>query len=182
MTATVCFCHGRDSGPWGTKIRRLAKVAEQYGCRVVSPDDRDAPDPEQRVQRLVALAADLPDPLILVGSSMGGYVAAVASPALQPAGLFLLAPAVGLPGYRVAAPSALAPHIAVVHGWEDAVVPVAQVIEFARGHRAALHLVADGHLLQRDLDGLAGLFGEFLAVCLGRCRPVAPRRELIAAL
>ena len=30
MSATVCFCHGRESGPWGTKIRRLALVAEQF--------------------------------------------------------------------------------------------------------------------------------------------------------
>src|SRR5512137_987689 len=99
MSATVCFCHGRESGPWGTKIRRLARVAEQFGCRVVSPDDRDTWDPGERVRRLVRLAADLPRPLILVGSSMGGYVVAAAATELQPLGLFLLAPAVGLPGY-----------------------------------------------------------------------------------
>jgi pimeloyl-ACP methyl ester carboxylesterase len=182
MSATVCFLHGRESGPWGTKIRRLTRVAEQFGCRVVSPDDRDTQDPDERVRRLVSLATALPRPLILVGSSMGGYVAAAASSALQPVGLFLLAPAVGLPGYGAAAPLAQAPHIAVVHGWDDAIVPTAKVIEFARAHRATLHLLADGHLLQHDLDGVARLFADFLGVCLGYSRTEKPRCELVAAL
>ena len=111
MSATVCFCHGRESGPWGTKIRRLARVAEQFGCRVVSLDDRDTQDPDERVSRLLTTVADLPGPLILVGSSMGGYVAAVASAQLQPVGLFLMAPAVGLPGYESLRPGRLgSPH------------------------------------------------------------------------
>jgi pimeloyl-ACP methyl ester carboxylesterase len=182
MSATVCFLHGRESGPWGTKIRRLARVAEQLGCRVISPDDRDTQNPEERVRRLVSLGAALRRPLILVGSSMGGYVAVAASSALQPVGLFLLAPAVGLPGYGVAAPLALASHIVVVHGWDDAIVPTEQVVAFAQTHRATLHLLADGHLLQHDLDGIARLFADFLGVCLGFSRPAKPRRELVATL
>ena len=35
--------------------------------------------------------------LILVGSSMGGYVSTVASVSLKPAGLFLMAPAFYMP-------------------------------------------------------------------------------------
>mgnify|MGYP000583791061 CR=1 FL=1 len=38
---TVFFAHGRESGPWGIKIRAMAKVAETLGCRVVSRDDSD---------------------------------------------------------------------------------------------------------------------------------------------
>jgi pimeloyl-ACP methyl ester carboxylesterase len=182
MRATVCFCHGRESGPWGTKIRRLALIAERFGCRVISPDDRDTRDPEVRVQRLLTAAADLAPPLILVGSSMGGYVAAVASAQLHPAGLFLMAPAVGLPGYQLQAPPVLAGHVAIVHGWNDAVVPVANVVEFARLQSAALHLLDDGHVLQDRLDQLADLFTDFLADCLGLTGPIAPPRELVAAL
>ena len=79
MSVTVCFCHGRESGPWGTKIRRLALVAERFGARVLSVDDRDTQDADERVRRLVARRDELGSPLILVGSSMGGYVAAVAA-------------------------------------------------------------------------------------------------------
>jgi len=182
MSATVCFCHGRESGPWGTKIRRLARVAEQLGCRVVSPDDRATQNPDERVRRLVTLAGGLPKPLILAGSSMGGYVAAVAAGQLQPAGLFLLAPAVGLPGYAVPEPAPSITHLTIVHGWDDDVVPVDHVLRFARAERAALHLLPDGHLLQNQLDRIERLFADFLGVCLGRTTPPIPPRELVAAL
>lgn len=182
MSASVCFCHGRESGPWGTKIRRLAYVAEQFGCRVISPDDRDTQDPDERVHRLTTLAGNLPRPLILVGSSMGGYVAAVAAARLQPAGLFLLAPAVGLPGYAISEPAPFLAHVTIVHGWDDEVVPVENVLRFARSVRADLHLLPDGHVLQNELDRIERLFADFLGGCLGRIRPAVPPRELIAAL
>lgn len=180
MSATVCFCHGRESGPWGTKIRRLARVAEQAGCQVISPDDRDTQDPDERVRRLVSLAAPLAAPLILVGSSMGGYVAAVAAGQLRPTGLFLLAPAIGLPGYAVTDPSPSTAHMVVVHGWEDDVVPLANVQQFAAAHRAVLHILPDGHVLQGELDRIERLFADFLGICLGRISSCAPARELVA--
>lgn len=182
MSATVCFCHGRESGPWGTKIRRLALVAEQFGCRVVSPDDRDTQDPDERVCRLLTLAAGLPGPLVLVGSSMGGYVAAVAAEQLHPIGLFLLAPAVGLPGYAVSEPIPKATHLTIVHGWDDEIVPVENVLRYAAARRAELHLLPDGHILQNELDRIERLFADFLGICLDRTRPAAPPRELVAAL
>jgi hypothetical protein len=46
MTTLVLFAHGKESGPWGAKIRSLAKVAERLGAIVESPsyegmDDAD---------------------------------------------------------------------------------------------------------------------------------------------
>ncbi len=181
MSATVCFCHGRESGPWGTKIRRLALVAEQFGCRVVSVDDRDTTDPDERVRRLLAMREELGTPLVLVGSSMGGYVAAVASTALCPKGLFLMAPAVGLPGYACSAPELSTLRAVIVHGWDDAIVPVGNVLEFSRAQRAELHLLADDHILKGSLEQIARLFADFLANCLGY-NAHQPSRELIAAL
>lgn len=181
MSVTVCFCHGRESGPWGTKIRRLALVAERFGARVLSVDDRDTQDADERVRRLVARRDELGSPLILVGSSMGGYVAAVAAAELQPAGLFLLAPAIGLPGYRVADPEFAVPHLAIVHGWDDHIVPLVNVQAFAAAHRAVLHVLPDDHILQQELDRIVRLFADFLADCLGRIES-RPERELVAAL
>jgi pimeloyl-ACP methyl ester carboxylesterase len=182
MSATVCFSHGRESGPWGTKIRRLAHVAEQFDCRVVSLDDRDSQDPDERVRRLLTKGREFDRPLVLVGSSMGGYVAAVASAELQPAGLFLMAPAVGLPGYAVADPIPGVTRLTIVHGWDDEIVPVENVLRYAAEQRAELHLLADGHILHKSLDRIAVLFAGFLTDCLGRSRPTIPPRELVAAL
>jgi len=94
----VCFAHGKESGPWGTKITYLAEVARQRGFDVMSPDYSHTMDPRQRVADLLALAPQA-DTLVLAGSSMGGYVSAQACAALRPAALFLMAPALYFPGF-----------------------------------------------------------------------------------
>lgn len=159
---TILFAHGRESGPWGIKIRALAKVAEALGCGVTSCDHREIPDPDERVQRLIEQAADLKGPLILVGSSMGGYVVAVAAARLAPQGLFLMAPAFGLPGYADPSPRVDCDEITIVHGWEDQVIPEAAVIDFSRRHQARLHLLPAGHDLQAELAVVTRLFSLFL--------------------
>lgn len=174
----VYFAHGRDSGPWGVKIRTLARVAEAYGCQVVSRDDRDTVDPDERVARLLRAAAKESRPLILVGSSMGGYVVTVASVQLAPLGLFLMAPALGLPGYAVSEPVPAALQLTVVHGWNDHVVPMANVLAFARQHQAFCHLLPAGHALHEQVEWLEQAFEEFLQRCLGELSPGADARLL----
>ena len=48
------------SGPWGTKITRLAEVARARGFEVMSPDYRHTHDPKERVAHLLRLAAPAP--------------------------------------------------------------------------------------------------------------------------
>ena len=40
----VLFAHGKESGPWGSKIKHLAQIADQHGAKV-SPVARRAPPP-----------------------------------------------------------------------------------------------------------------------------------------
>ena len=79
MQTLVLFAHGKESGPWGSKIQHLAAIARRLGAQVVSPDYGDLPDPDARVARLLALPLPAHERLVLVGSSMGGYVSTVAS-------------------------------------------------------------------------------------------------------
>ncbi len=158
----IYFSHGKESGPWGTKIRRLAAVAQRAGWQVTSPDYTATHNPDVRVQLLLD-AQPSGEPLVLVGSSMGGYVSAVAAQTLTPAGLFLLAPAIGLPGYAVQTPAPHAGVLEIVHGWGDDVVPPANVLQFARERRATLHLLDDGHRLVNVLPQIETLFAAFLA-------------------
>lgn len=162
---TVIFAHGRESGPWGVKIRILAKVAEGFGCAVISRDDSDNRDPELRVARLIDEVKSIDGPVVLVGSSMGGYVTTVASQVVRPTGLFLMAPAFGLPGYEQQLPQAIARELTVVHGWGDELVPTEAVLEFARRQQAMLHLVPAGHALLEQLEWLEQLFRLFLQRC-----------------
>ena len=91
-TPTVFFAHGKESGPWGSKIMALADLARKRGYRVESPDYSDLMDADKRVERLLGLCGENGAD-VLVGSSMGGYVSTVASSVIKPKGLFLMAPA-----------------------------------------------------------------------------------------
>ena len=47
----VLFAHGKESGPWGSKIQALAEIAKYYDYRVESPDYSDLPNAKSRVDR-----------------------------------------------------------------------------------------------------------------------------------
>jgi predicted esterase len=172
MQALVHFVHGKESGPWGSKITRLAKVARGNGCDVASLDYSGLPDPQVRADHLVAACADEARPLILVGSSMGGWVATKAATQLmhlKPLGLFLLAPAFYLPGYPdLGLELNCAPdRIELVHGWRDDVIPFDHSVRFGRQHGCTVHLVDDDHRLGARLETISGYFSLFLQHVLG---------------
>jgi alpha/beta superfamily hydrolase len=170
MAITVCFSHGKESGPWGRKITLLAEICRRRGFVVTSPDYRFTMDPDERVRHLLAQDLEHGDALILVGSSMGGYVAAVASQSLRPRGLFLMAPAVDLPGFA-ADTTPVAQYGWVVHGWRDDIVPPANAIAYAQRHHLQLHMLDAEHSLNDRLDQLTSLFELFL----NQARAEAPR-------
>lgn len=176
---TILFAHGRESGPWGVKIRALTKVAERHGCQVISRDDTDTLDPELRVSRLVAETQSIEGSIILVGSSMGGYVAAVASGQVNPVGLFLMAPALNMPGYENHNVTPVGRELEVVHGWDDDVVPFSGVLDFSRNHSAILHLVPAQHALVEQLDWLGTVFDLFLRRCM-QTESCSPKQGLLA--
>ena len=71
------FSHGKESGPLGSKIERLMAVAEEQGLKAISIDYRECASADERVallhKRLIKLNIPL-NQVVLVGSSMGGYV------------------------------------------------------------------------------------------------------------
>lgn len=163
MKTLVLFAHGKESGPWGSKIKHLASIAERLGAEVLSPDYSDLMDADLRVARLLALPLPTHDRLVLVGSSMGGYVSTVVSRNLKPAGLFLMAPAFYIPGYAVQDPEPVAKKTSVVFGWQDEVIPVEHGIRFAQTCRADLHVLDSDHRLNDVLAKLGVLFEQFLS-------------------
>jgi alpha/beta superfamily hydrolase len=156
----VVFAHGKESGPWGTKITYLAETARSRGFEVISPDYSHTHDPRARVEQLLKLAPRARH-LVLVGSSMGGYVCAQACAALKPQALFLMAPALYFPGWEEE-PAGVPALCSVVHGWNDEIVPVDRGIRFARTHQATLHVLNSDHGLNDQLPALALFFGDLL--------------------
>jgi surfactin synthase thioesterase subunit len=158
----IIFSHGQDGEPWGAKIVSMAAVARAQGYRVDSIDYRGMADPRQRVEKLRAVCNQLNDPPVLVGSSMGGYVAAAVAQHIAARGVFLLAPAFYIPGYEEHTPGAASCPITIVHGWRDDVVPAENSIRFGREYRTTLHLIDADH---RMTDSVV-IIAEYLRVFL----------------
>lgn len=166
MSMQVIFSHGKESGPWGTKIKRLAAIAENLGFTVHSIDYTDTMDPDLRAERLSEYLLGLdPAKTILVGSSMGGYVTLQAANGFNACGLFVLAPAIYMPGYEHKAPKNTLRNLNIVHGWNDDIIPVEHSIRFAREQCCTLHLVNDDHRLVDTLDSTEAWFSDFLRQC-----------------
>ncbi|MCS6948366.1 MAG: alpha/beta hydrolase [Steroidobacteraceae bacterium] len=158
----VVFSHGKESGPWGSKITALAETARSEGYAVESIDYQGIDSPAQRIEKLVESCQGLRGDLVLVGSSLGGYVSLAAAALLHARALFLMAPAIYLDGLPPLRTRAVDCPTAIVHGWRDAVVPVEHSIRFAREHAAALHVVDDDHRLQNSIREIRYLFEYFL--------------------
>jgi len=160
--ATVVFSHGKESGPWGSKITAMAAAVRNLQLAAESVDYRGVDDPGERVRTLIGAASNFQAPLVLVGSSLGGHVAAAAAGRLRPRGLFLLAPAFYMQGYEQYTPQDVACLCAIVHGWHDDIVPVENSIRWAREHGAALHVLDSGHRLEDRIDAICLLLRGFL--------------------
>jgi len=172
----VIFSHGKESGPKGGKIRALAALATDLGCTYESLDYRDLPDhPDKRVGRLLEYIAASDDDILLVGSSMGGYVSLAAACELAEnnddfrqriKGLFLMVPAVYLPGYQRQNFNVELPKMCIVHAWGDDVVFYQNSLRLAAQHEADYHLFAGGHRLSEALPQVKQVFSGFLQVLL----------------
>ncbi|SEK75291.1 Uncharacterised protein family (UPF0227) [Colwellia chukchiensis] len=159
----VIFSHGKESGPWGSKIKRLANIAKQQGFDVDSIDYSGIANPDLRVNKLNdMLERESENNIILVGSSMGGYVSLVASKSRNVSGVLLLAPALYMPNYKVQTFDVQGKFIEIIHGWSDDVIPVENAITFAKLHRHRLHLIDGDHRLNSSIDTVAEIFKQFL--------------------
>ncbi len=163
MAGLVCFSHGQESGPWGTKIRAMAETARTAGWEVESIDYQGMADPLARVRKLVGFCRDLAIQPLLVGSSMGGFVSLGAAAQVPVRGLFLLAPAFYLPGLEEHLPDEFpdCPTL-IVHGWQDDVVPWQGSLRYASDTRAGLILLDGDHRLTVNLPVIQHELAGFL--------------------
>lgn len=158
----VVFSHGKDSEPWGRKISELAETARAEGFQVESVDYRGMDSVAERLTALHETCRRLPGDLVLVGSSLGGYLSIACAAQLHARAVFLMAPAIYMDGLPPLKPDALDCPATIVHGWQDEIVPVDHSIRFAREHRAQLLLVDGDHRLHSQLPIVRFEFEQFL--------------------
>jgi len=141
----------------------LGFVALRFNFRGVGGSGGEFDDGDGEVEDVLAVVryarqeyGDLP--LILSGFSFGGYVQARAAAELHPQQLVLVAPAVGrfAPSatLRTGMPDAPA-NILLIHGDQDEVVPLADVMDWARPqHLPVIVLAGAGHFFHGRLTQL----------------------------
>ncbi|MET0329592.1 MAG: hypothetical protein ABW163_12615 [Luteimonas sp.] len=163
--------HGFESGPDATKVVALSDAAERLGWTHERPDytDLDAKrevsplgDVAARIERLQRLAMDAASrgPLVLAGSSLGAWIAGHVSLQVPVAGLFLMAPPVRLDAAHPL--QAAEVPLSVVHGWDDELIPAADVVGWTCARRGRLLLVDDTHRLSAHVDASADAFAALL--------------------
>lgn len=171
MRGHCILCHGFESGPDATKVTALAHAAERLGWTHERPDftDLDAKrdvselgDVFAREERLLTLArmAATRGPLVLAGSSLGAWIAGRVSLQVPVAGLFLMAPPIVLDAAHPI--DAARVPTSIIHGWDDELIPAADVVAWAHARRARLLLVDDSHRLSAHVDASADAFAALL--------------------
>lgn len=92
------YLHGFASGPKSKKATRFAELGASVGMPIVTPALDEGDFTGLSVTRMLAyverLVAAEPGPLVLFGSSLGGYVASLYASRHPVAALVLMAPAV----------------------------------------------------------------------------------------
>jgi len=174
MRGHIILSHGLDSEPNATKVSALAAQAESLGWQTQRPDyrDDDARGHEgcvaPRIARLRATIEALPEPPLLVGSSMGAFVSGLASLDVPVRGLLLLATPSAIPGYarpfdlRQGVPTML------VHGWRDDLCSPDAVQAFAAAHRLPLLMLDDDHRLGASMSAISMQFQSLLEQAAAR--------------
>ena len=150
------FLHGLDSSSQGNKARLLSALG------VTTPDFRGSLS--RRMERLHELLDNSNDSWLLIGSSMGGLMAALYAMenARQITRLILMAPALNRPEFVFKKP--IDTPTLLIHGTRDEVIPHEAVKARAEAafNKLTVHWVEDDHRLaatsaQLDWPHLLGL-------------------------
>lgn len=161
------FSHGQESTPYGTKIKRLSAIVKKHGFTTQSIDYREIKNPDDRVKHLINHINEnynKDDKIILVGSSMGGYVSTVTATQLDIEAMFLLAPALYIERkeYSINEYDIKNTQCVVVHGYNDDIIPYNNSVKFGNQTKSTVHLINGDHRLNSSLEEVEVLFDLFL--------------------
>ena len=165
----LCFLHGLDSSPQGTKSRLL----KQHYPNCLIPEL-----PPDIVKRVEIVEHDVQKALVIIGSSLGGLTAimyAMRHPHMVK-GLVLLAPAVGSKDKSILTnqitgllDSLYIPEnipISIIAGLRDDVIPIEAIRSLVHRsphpERIKLNEVDDDHNLHQSLDLMLEVISQIL--------------------
>ncbi len=194
---TLLYSHGKGGTAWhGSKLNALMPIALRHGINVISIDYngcKSIEDMENHLLDTLKNNVNVPENLLIVGSSQGGYLATCAASKIQAhyaqesinykddealpkrklIGTFLVAPAFYIrpedyPNQAISpAPGTLN---TLVHGYEDEIIPYQNSVRFAEKYACKLHLMPGDHRLNAELEAIKPLFEVFIEECLAEIK------------
>jgi predicted esterase YcpF (UPF0227 family) len=159
---TVIFSHGKEGSPFGTKSKVIKACTLQRGQAFKSIDYSDCSSVEERVVKLKVAINNTKGSVVLVGSSLGGYVSTIVANEFEIDGLFLIAPALYMSDYAIQEYLPLTNHVTVRHGWKDEIIPYENSVRFSKVNKAKLELIEDNHRMSETIVDLKNSFTAFI--------------------
>ena len=173
------YIHGYQSSPEGTK-----GVLFQKELHTLPIKYRDVPPEELVIKDCLARISDIihdQDDVVLIGSSLGGFLAAVTAVNHENVSrLILLNPAIMPPEIDISRINSMPQRILkdmvcprllrkkfpgkviIFRGTKDDVVPDEWVLEYAKTQEATVHFIADDHRLNNSLRMLIDKIKNYL--------------------
>ena len=154
-------------------MRCLAEVAERKGINYFLPNWTDvACDPGLRLELLKETGIFESEHVVLVGSSFGGYVSALAAEEYEIDGLFLLVPILAKKRNEKCRLRPRSKEFVIIQASEDEYTDPRDVVDFANASGADLHLLSGGHSLEKHLALIDHVFEAFLDKIAGDAQQI----------
>ncbi len=166
MSKNIFLFHGLEGAPNGSKLLSIANEASKYGYQAHFPDLRSIKNPDKRLDTAREMYADklANGTNILVGSSLGGYIATCLACEFDVYALFLMAPALYRTGYAIKSYPVQTDRCLIVHGIYDDIVDIETSRTFLKENNGtALLEVQDGHRLLDQIYKLPAMFNLLMA-------------------
>ena len=139
MTKKTCiiFSHGKLGTPNSNKIKELSIIAKEKNFDTIAIDYTKCKNVEERIEKLYKTINKIATKnIVLVGSSMGGYISTVVSENKNIKALFLMCPAFYLPWYEHQSFKPSTKNITIVHGKQDETVSYKNSVIFSNKHKS----------------------------------------------
>lgn len=166
MKNLAIFLHGKESGPAGKKLLALENIALKYDFLTIKPDFSGITNAFDRITKAKQIQLPTHNKLIIIGSSMGGYLALEMNKPWNADALFLMAPAVKIFNNEYPNPNISLPDnipIEVIAAKNDDIVKLSDIQLLCQNNNLCnLTIADDSHRLSNSIDILSEKFINLL--------------------
>lgn len=155
----VVYLPGKISSLKEGKSKLLRISCKELDCQYTVVNYKNYKSLKQKTLIATGIIEKIKSPLIICGSSLGGYIALKMSNRIKNiASMILFSPAINIDGYPKISEKIKINNIKIIHGYNDKVVPCKNVVDFCTANKIELRLLNDGHKLSKSSNIIIDTF------------------------